>query len=218
MMLNVKKTKIMIFNFTENHQFTTRLELENQNVEVIENAKLLGTILSKDLKWNSNTSNLIKRANARMILLQKLVSFRASIEDLKTIYILFIRSILEQSATVWHSSISSENSNDIERVQKSAIKMILQKQYKGYKKGLQTLGLDSLETRRSHLCLQFAKKCTQNKKLAHMFPENTKNHTMNTRNAEKYKVQHANTLRLQNSPIIYMQKLLNKDESMINKG
>ena len=45
-----------------------------------------------------------------------------------------------------------------------------------------------------------------------MFPENQKEHEMNTRDNEKYKVQFAFTKRLQNSPIIYMQKLLNQNE------
>ena len=34
---------------------------------------------------------------------------------------------------------------------------------------------------------------------------------MKTRNKEKYEVQFAKTGRLQNSPIVYMQKLLNAD-------
>ena len=78
----------------------------------IDSTKLLGTVLSNDLKWDLNTANLVKKANARMQLLRKVASFGTPIEDLKDIYILFVRSLLEQSATVWHSSISTENDND----------------------------------------------------------------------------------------------------------
>ena len=42
-----------------------------------------------------------------------------------------------------------------------------------------------------------------------MFPENTKEHSMKTRNIDMYQVQHDNAGRLQDSAIIYMQKLLN---------
>ena len=45
-----------------------------------------------------------------------------------------------------------------------------------------------------------------------MFPLNNKLHNMETRNGEKYEVQKANTDRLKNSAIIYMQNLLNKQE------
>ena len=143
-----------------------------------------------------------------MELLRKAASFGPPIEDLKDIYILFIRSILEQSATVWHSGITSENSSDLKRVQKSAMKIILNDNYSTYENALAKLGLESLESRREDLCLNF---WTKNKKLAHMFPENIRPHGMSTRHEEKYKVQFANTDRLKNSPIIYMQNLLNQN-------
>ena len=89
---------------------------------------------------------------------------------------------------------------------------MLQDNYNGYKNGLAQLGLDDLDSRRKNLCLDFAKKCAKSEKMCHMFPKNTKNHNMDTRNNEVYMVQHANTGRLQNSSIIYMQKLLNSEE------
>ena len=87
----------MVFNFTDS-KFTTRVQLKKQNVEVLDQVKLLGTTITSDLKWEKNTSELVKKANARMSLLTKIAEFNPSIEDLKTIYILFIRSLLEQSA------------------------------------------------------------------------------------------------------------------------
>ena len=82
-----KKTKTMIFNFTDNYKFTTRLQLKNQNVQVINSTKLLGTILSDDLGWDLNTSALVKKGNARMELLRRVASFGTPVEDLKIIYI-----------------------------------------------------------------------------------------------------------------------------------
>ena len=77
----------MIYNFTNNYNFTTRQELNNENLEVVEKAKLLGVIITNDLKWDENTNNLVKRANARLELLRKVASFTNSIEDKKSIYI-----------------------------------------------------------------------------------------------------------------------------------
>ena len=174
--------------------------------------------MTEDLKWDANTKNIVKRANARMELLRRVASFGTPAVDLKTIYILFIRSILEQSATVWHSSLTEENISDIERVQKSAIKVILDDKYNGYLNGLAQLGLENLNERREHLCEQFAKKCVKNQKLKHMFPKSENKHEMETRNKEVYLVEHANTERFQKSAIIYMQKLLNKYETEQNKS
>ena len=106
MLINEKKTKNLVFNFTDKYQFATRLRLNDEIVEILESTKLLGTILSDDLRWDLNTKNIVKKANARMELLRRVASFGVSVEDRKTIYFLFIRSLLEQSATVWHSSLT----------------------------------------------------------------------------------------------------------------
>ena len=217
MIINEKKTKTMIINFTDNYKFTTRLKLKDENVEVITSTKLLGTMIQDDLKWDLNTSSIVRKANARMELLRRVASFGTPAEDLKTVYILFVRSLLEQSATVWHSSLTQENIQDLERVQKTAIKVILQENYQGYQRGLAQLGLETLESRREDLCLNFALKCAKNSKMQHMFPLKSKTHLMNTRKEDKYEVQHANTDRLKDSAIIYMQNMLNEYERRKNK-
>ena len=125
MILNQKKTKMMIFNFTDNYKFTARLELNSEHLDVVQKAKLLGVIITDDLKWDENTTALVKRANARLELLRKVASFSTAWEDLKCIYILYVRSILEQSCVVWLSSLTEDNSNDLERIQKHALKIIL---------------------------------------------------------------------------------------------
>ena len=61
MLLNKKKTKNMFFNYTNNYQSTTRLELENENIEVLHSTKLLGTIISNDLKWDLNIKQITKK-------------------------------------------------------------------------------------------------------------------------------------------------------------
>jgi hypothetical protein len=118
---------------------------------------------------------------------------------------------LEQSAVVWHSSLSEENKSDLERVQKSAVKIIMGEKYQSYQKSLALLDMETLEDRRENLCLKFAQRCLKNDKAKKMFPINQKS-GMKTRKMEKYHVQHANTDRLQNFALIYMQNLLNENE------
>ena len=204
-------------NESEMYQFWTRLELNGQYLDVVQKAKLLGFHITNDLKWDVNTESLVKRANKRMELLRKVSSFGTSKDEKRNIYILFIRSILEQSATVWHSSLTEENVLDLERVQKSAVKLILKDKYRGYQQGLAELGLENLRERREQLCLEFAKRCARNEKLKHMFPINNTKHQMQTRKHEKYLVEKANTKRFQNSAIIYMQRLLNRIEAEKSK-
>jgi hypothetical protein len=211
-MINTKKTKSMIFNYTDKYQFSTRLSISGEPVEVIDSTKLLGTIITSDLRWEENTAYIVQKANARMELLRRVASFGTNMQELRNIYILFVRSQLEQSAVVWHSSLTEENKGDLERVQRSAMKIILGSKYQSYKKALDVLDLETLDARREYLCLKFAQKCTANEKTKHMFPLNNKLHSMETRKGEKFKVQKANTDRLKNFALIYMQNLLNEQE------
>ena len=51
MLINTKKTNTMVFNFTKKYQFSPRLCIKGDQLEVIEKTRLLGTIISSDLKY-----------------------------------------------------------------------------------------------------------------------------------------------------------------------
>ena len=168
-------------------------------------------LLSSDLRWSSNTQKIVKDANKRLSLLHAASKFTSKTSDLKHIYMSFIRSKLETSAVVWHSSLSEGNRRDLERVQKSALKIILKNYYTNYEDALKTLNLDTLEQRRNTLCLKFAKNCLKNEKLKRLFPLEKHNHSMKTRTQSFFKVNKARTERYKKSAIPYMQNLLNED-------
>ena len=211
MIISEKKTKAMIFNFTDNYKFTTRLQVKENNVEIVDKMKILGTIVNNTLSWDENCNHLIKKVNARMQLLRNIHSFGASKEEMTHLWIVFCRSVLEQSCVVWGPSLTQENKDDLERTQKSFAKMVLKDKYINYENAKIILNLDSLEERRHILCLKFAKNGIKHNNLNDLFPENDKIHKMKTRAVEKYKVQHANTERFKKSSIIAMQKMLNHD-------
>ena len=121
------------------------------------------------------------------------------------IFIIFIRSKLENCAVVWHSSLTKEQSTDLERVQKVAVRTILGNFDIEYEDALEKLKLERLDKRREDLCLEFAKKCVQNPKNENMFPKNV------TKSKENYIVPFAHKERFRNSPIPYMARLLNKN-------
>ena len=110
---------------------------------------------------------------------------------------------------MWNYSITQEESEDIERVQKVAVKIILKEDYSSYEESLALVGLEKLEVIRRKLCLTFAKKCLKNEKTANMFPVNPSYSDL-TRNSEKYKVNFAHTDRLKYSAIPALQRLLNE--------
>ena len=74
----------------------------------------------------------LKDANKRMVMLRAASKFTSDKNILKQIYYSRVRCKLEQSAAVWSSSLTQENINDLERVQKSAVRIIIGKPYESY--------------------------------------------------------------------------------------
>ena len=147
-----------------------------------------------------------------MQLIRSILSFGASTEEMVHLWVVFCRSVLEQSCVVWHSSLTQENRDDLERLQKTFCKLILKEKYVNYENALLKLNLDSLEERRKTLCLKFAKSGIKYDKLNYLFPEKEKKHIMNTRKTEKYDVNFVNTERLKRGSVITTQTYLNNEE------
>ena len=113
---------------------------------------------------------------------------------------------------LWHFGLSGKNRNSLERVQKSALRVILGKKYTSYSNALKELNIDSLQERRESLCIKFAKKCLKVNKLRKMFPKKFTMHEMSKRNFEYFRVNKTLTNRYLNSAIPQMQRMLNKEK------
>ena len=157
-------------------------------LEVVDEVKLLGVVIDSDLKWDKNTRYLVKKANKRMRMLHLASKFTKNREHLKQIYKTFIRSNLEFSSNVWHSGLTKENRQDLERVQKAALKVILKNDYDCYENALKIAKIESLDDRRETMCLKFAKRCLLNENYSKLFPLNKVLHGMGKRYSEKYVV------------------------------
>ena len=170
---------------------------------------------SSDLEWNRITERLVKNANKRMRLSHVAAKFVNNDQDMVYLYKMFIRSVLEFSAVVWHSSLSQNNVSDIERKQKSALKVILKERYTDYKSALKELNFESLSKRREILCLRFAKKSLKLQNFKNLFPLNNINkHCMIMSKKKKFLEKHTNTDRYKKSSILYMQRLLNQEDNI----
>ena len=152
-----------------------------------------------------------------MQFLHKASKFTNNVKGLKQIYISQIRSKLEQSAVVWHSSLTKRNKSDLERIQKAALRVILKDRYQSYSGALKTLGIESLEKRREELCLKFAKSCLKIEKFRKFFPLNKKEHCMTMRGSEKFALHKYSSVRYRDSAIPYMKRLLNEYQLVQNK-
>ena len=81
------------------------------------------------------------------------------------------------SAVVWGNSLTKETINNMERIQKVAVSLILKQKFKTYREKLCYLELDTLENRRRLLALNFAKATLKTEYGTKMFPQNSKEYT-----------------------------------------
>ena len=211
MKVNSSKTKFMVFNPTQSFDFVPDKKLDNKTLETVESMKLLGLVVSNDLSWKLNTEYLVKKAYGRLWSIQRLANHGASLEDLVDIYSKQVRSVLEFGVPVWNSSLTKEEVKDIERVQKSFHQIALGTDFLNYADALDQTGLDTLEIRRTKLCLGFAKKAAKHTKHSHWFAKRNDQGMPNTRSVKlNFSEPICRLERFKNSPIPYLTRLLNE--------
>ena len=211
MKLNESKCYYMVFSRT-NQDFATRLRLNDTNLDRKSVTKILGVWLSEDLSWARNVKETCIKAYSRLSMLTKLKYVGVSYEDLIEIYIMFIRSITEYCSVVFHSGLTQAQSDDLERIQRTCLKVILAENYVSYEAALKLCGLQTLFDRRQKRCLDFALKCLKHPVNSRLFPSNVNklNNVYDPRKREHYQVNFARTSAYRDSSIPYCQRLLNR--------
>ena len=208
--LNEEKCNYMIFSRAQ-EDFATRLTVNNCKLDQKSVTKILGVWISEDLSWERNTKEICRRAYSRLSMLTKLKYVGVSTEDLLEIYVLFIRSITEYCAVAFHSTLTVEQATDIERVQKTCLRIILGDNFVSYEAALEMTGLETLHDRREGRCLSFALKCLKHPINSSMFPLNSNPGPggMDVRNREVFEVNFARTEKYRTSAIPFCQRKLN---------
>ena len=151
---------------------------------------------------------MVDRCNAKMWVIRRLKKLGASDADLLDVYCKQIRSILEFAVPVWNHSITGEIISQIERIQKTALHIILGEGYRSYSNALKQSGLDKLSNRRRKLCLSFARKALKHKKFSQWFKPNTKV-TITRHKQPKFCPAYFRTERFRKSPLSSLTELLN---------
>ena len=147
MSINSQKTKLMFFNKSLKYDAMPEIQVTlGENLEVVEEYKILGIIVSTDMKWNKHVDYICKRGYSQLWTLRRLKKLGASSKILFDIYEKHIRSILEYASPVWSPMLTLENINQLERVQKCVFAIIFGQNK--YHKNLSKNGKISLEDHR----------------------------------------------------------------------
>ena len=143
-------------------------------------------------------------------MLRSVKKFGFDHDELLTVYRSFVRPIIEYGDVVWHSGLTTKQSNDLEKIQKRACKTILGIKYNSYREALDSCGLKSLHDRRDDHCRKFASRLVDNERTKHLMPPSRKSiHGRDLRNGSNFSQLRYKTKRFQQSPIPYFVNLLN---------
>ena len=199
-----KKCHIITFNFSANNTPPQNLSLNQNLINSVDNLKLLGVMISKDLKWNENTSLICDKVNKKYYILNRLKNFGFTKEELIIAWNTILRPVTEYAAPLWHSGLSKAENRSLEALQKKALGIIFGIKYENnrrlytinnsllpYNEALEKLKLTSLEERREILTSNFALQIINNENHRDIFQE--RKQSINLRNKPRIKEVHCNT-------------------------
>ena len=175
-------------------------------------AKVSRVWLQNDLKLDTQVNYMNKNASKRLFMLRSLKRFGFNKSELVTVYKGYIRPLLESNILMffWHLSLTSNQTHQLERVQKRALRIILGTDYISYANVLDVCDVDRLSARREQHSLQFAQhlpKCSRTSKL--LPPCRGEIHGRQLRNNAKLTQPRARSNGYACSPIPYYVELIN---------
>ena len=167
--------------------------------------KLLGVVLSTDLKWKKNLEYISGRVRKKLWTLRRTKEVGGTTDDLLMVYKLQIRCLTELACPAWNGALTAQNIKELEKLQKISLRLILGTSYVSYENSLEVLNLPTLADHRKQICLSFAKKTASTPKFTPWFMKNPRK----TRNGNLYLLPRARTQAYANSPRFFITKLLN---------
>ena len=196
MKLNVTKRKEMVVDISKGKQNFPLLVIDNIEVERDNSARILGVMIQNNMNWCVRVTKIVKKAGKRLYMLRLLKRANADTKTLSTVYTTVIRPVLEHACQVWRFNISGYLSDDIERVQRRALRIILPEL--SYTEARELINIPLLKDRRESLCERFFLK-HENLQTLNEFLPNKSAATYDLRIKCKYNIYFCKTERFEKS-------------------
>ncbi len=113
-----------MIDFRRNLPALPPLIIMNSTVTTVESFRFLGTTISQDLKWDTHTDSIVKKAQQRLYFLHQLKKFNLPQVLLKQFYSAIIETVLCSSITVWFGSATKTDIRRLQRTVRTAERII----------------------------------------------------------------------------------------------
>ena len=123
--LNVSKTKEVIVDFRRGKRTThVPLMIEGTPVEIVDSYKYLGVHITKNLRWDTHISSLVKKTGGKIFYLRRLKKVTRNQPLLKAFYTATVESVLTGSITAWYGNCSTQDKRKLKRVIRTAERIV----------------------------------------------------------------------------------------------
>ena len=201
--LNESKCKELRISFTKSESILEPITINNTNIEIVLSVKLLGVMISNDLKWNVHVEMICKKVATRLYFLRQLKRTKVPTNDLLSFYTTAsIRPVAEYVCPVFHIALPQYLSDQLERLQNRALRIISNNEL-SYRQALEVFSIPTLYARREAIGnSMFQDICNNNNhKLHSLFPPPYSG-TLSTWKNCKFQVLRFKTNRLTDSFIV----------------
>jgi hypothetical protein len=210
MNINFNKTKEIIIGALSNSPPSV-ISINGNIIERVSNYKLQGVILDCTLKWHSHIHFICSKATLSLYFLKQLRRNYVTEADLYTFYTAIIRPVVEYTCPAWYSSLTTEQCNRVEHIQKRALSIIYGNT--DYELFCEAHSIDSLCKRREKLSREFFKDIAENSDscLHYLLPECRSNDVYKLKTANIFFIPTARTERYKNSFLMHAQGTYQND-------
>jgi len=105
--LNPSKCKVMQVCFKRCPPSPPVLKIGGNELEVVTETKLLGLSVQLNLIWDTQVNNMISKSSRRLYMLNRLKRFGLPVEDLVSVFVFYVRPVVEYATPVWHGSLTA---------------------------------------------------------------------------------------------------------------
>ena len=216
MTVNSKETQMLTIS-ASNEEISSYIKTQEGDViRSQESLKISGFVFGRKPGVGKHVRHLMTTFRSRFWLLRHLKSARIPTDDLAKLYQVLIVPTLDYATPVYHSQLSQEQSNALEKMQSRALKIIYGFDL-SYEEILEMSGIKTLWTRRERLMDKFIVKLTENPRFSKDWLPQKQFHHLDLRTKLIYQEKFARTERLYRSPKYFIRIRLNEKRYMFKK-
>jgi hypothetical protein len=210
MEINKQKTKTMICSTRRKWDVMPELTTGGgENIEVVEEMKVVGYILRSDMRTSSNTKYITKRAYSRMWIVRRLKALGASHDELLDVLQKQVLSVLYLGAPAWFCQTTVAEQRSLDRVLRCGLRIIYGEEFTGFTEARKRANTSLVTEQLQKMTEKFARKSERSAKFSQWYKKKPEANVSTRSQKPKYEPVPARTNRYAESPIPQLTALLN---------